>query len=651
MRANTMKIPSLPKCLHRQKKQAKNRKWTAIKDDQRVMAVILAALSCVNMGVSAAYQPIRYKTIELKTAPASGEADTPAAIATASNAVTETAKETERDWIPSPSEINLFHVFSEGETKTDPEDSLGGQIFKKLMKQDNDWAGAVYGYSGLTPAALTEKIGISKACIIGDYNPEDKKQVADDPTTWIIGSFRNVWFRTEDGDGNTISPYSNIPQIMSLANVYSYYHDPEDPEAFWNYCGELWKASHYYTLVISDIYHCSGCVSVDETESTGNLQETDAYADSGMTDSRDNFETGDAQENGADQEGDLQVDGSGTLQENSGADSEADGRMTGQDDRILGLEGGNQEFNGVIFEPGILAPDPAQGSIDENQVENRSESGSQVSGQAGTAAAQNGQSSWQTDMASAQNTQTTAKTRICPGHVDLTIVLRIMGLEEKNDLFSLDQTGNDEKNYVQDGWQGWNGENRQAALQLAEKDWYLKYGLRTSTASVKLPVKTIDVDSYLNNLPSDLSEKRKNLLRVALNSVGRIPYYWGGKPAAFGYDGNYFGTTVSPDSSGRSLRGLDCSGWISWVYWTATGTKLPYESTTGLVNLGRRISAAELEPGDILVRTGQDAHTVMFLGWTQDGKIQCVHETSGSVNNVTISIRDADWPYYIRLVE
>ncbi len=638
-----MKIPSIPRCLHRQKKQAKNKKWTAIKDDQRVMAVILAALSCVNMGVSAAYQPVRYKTIELKTAPSFGEAETPTAIATASNAVTETEKETERDWIPSPSEMNLFHVFSEGETKTDPEDSLGGQIFKRLMKLDNDWAGAVYGYSGLTPAALTEKIGISKACIIGDYNPEDKKQVADDPTTWIIGSFRNVWFRTEDGDGNTISPYSNIPQIMSLANVYSYYHDPEDPEAFWNYCEELWKASHYYTLVISDIYHCSGCVSVDETENTGDLQETDAYADGGMTDSRDNFETGEASGNGAD------------------------------------LEGGNQEFNGVIFEPGILAPDPAQDSISENQVGSSSESDSQASWQTGaasaqnsqsswqtgTSSAQNGQESWQTDTvsvqnsqeswqdgtASAQNTQTAAKTRICPGHVDLTIVLRITGLEEKNDLFSLDQTGNDEKGYVQDGWQGWNGENRRTALQLAEKDWYLKYGLRTSTASVKLPVKTIDVDSYLNNLPSDLSEKRKNLLRVALNSVGRIPYYWGGKPAAFGYDGNHFGTTVSPDSSGRSLRGLDCSGWVSWVYWTATGTKLPYESTAGLVNLGRRISASELEPGDILVRTGQDAHTVMFLGWTQDGKIQCVHETSGSVNNVTISIRDADWPYYIRLVE
>lgn len=613
-----MKIPSIQKCLSRLKKQAKKRQWTAVKDDQRIMAVILAALSCVNMGLSAAYQPVRQKMIELKTAPAPKQAEETLNPASASNAAP--AQTASRDRIPSPEEMNLFHVFPEGETKTDPEGSLGGQIFKKLMEQDNNWAGAVYGYSSLTPAALTEKMGISKACIIGAYNPEDRKQVADDPTTWIIGSFRNVWFRTEDGDGNTISPYSNIPQIMSLANVYSYYHDPEDPNAFWNYCEELWKASHYYTLVISDIYHCSGCVSVDGEDEENTAQTEYDYGDVSETD-----------EAAADSEADLETE--------YGPGVKPDDEKSSQEDPDFDWEEQDSSpgQGGVIFEPGILDSDAVQNSIigepDETILKSESEASSQIG------------------IFSGQNSQNTAKTRICPGHVDLTIVLRITGLDEKNNLFSLDQTGNDEKEYEEDGWQGWNDENRQMALQLAGKDWYLKYGLRTSTASIKLPVKTIDVDSYLNNLPSDLSEKRKSLLRVALNSVGRIPYYWGGKPAALGYDGNHFGTTVSPDSSGRSLRGLDCSGWISWVYWTATGTKLPYESTTGLVSLGRRISAAELEPGDILVRTGQDAHTVMFLGWTQDGKIQCVHETSGSVNNVTISIRDADWPYYIRLVE
>ena len=36
---------------------------------------------------------------------------------------------------------------------------------------------------------------------------------------------------------------------------------------------------------------------------------------------------------------------------------------------------------------------------------------------------------------------------------------------------------------------------------------------------------------------------------------------------------------------------------------------------------------------------------------TADGKIQCIHESSGPVNNVCVSVRDANWPYYRRLIE
>lgn len=57
-------------------------------------------------------------------------------------------------------------------------------------------------------------------------------------------------------------------------------------------------------------------------------------------------------------------------------------------------------------------------------------------------------------------------------------------------------------------------------------------------------------------LPDDLSENRKKVVKYALESVGKIPYYWGGKAAYAGYDKNGFGTVVSPDYKGRVLRGL-----------------------------------------------------------------------------------------------
>ncbi len=556
---NQMKLKQIQDFFCKKIKGKRNRLRSVcrrIGKDQRVMAALLTVLGCANIGVSALYQPVAYKMIDVKTIPATEQSEKSTDVSTPSEAET-TAEEGDSRGL-SVDEMNLFHVFPDGAEDTFPVSSVGGQIFTELTEWDLDWAGAVYSYSHLTPTEMTEKMGISKACIIRDYNPENENHAADDPSTWTIDQFRNVWFLTEDGDGNSISPYSNIFQIMSLANVYSYYQDPDDSEAFLSYCKELWKASHFYTLVISDVYHCSGCVRKSVTEETG------------------------------------------------GSEPETEANPTDAISETTGIS--ETTATGVRIGTESNATPETELAGDEGEL-------------------------------------------FCPGHVDLTIVLKIAGLTEENNLFTLDATGNDENSYTQDGWQGWKEENRQAALRLAEKDWYLEYGLSTELSSPQLPVSTVDVDAYLGDLPFGLSQERKNLLRFALNSVGRVPYYWGGKPSAVGYEGNNFGTAVSPDTEGRSLKGLDCSGWISWVYWSATGKRLPYESTSGLASLGERISREELQPGDILVRTGKDAHTVMFLGWTQDGKIQCVHETSGSVNNVTISIRDADWPYYIRLME
>jgi hypothetical protein len=40
----------------------------------------------------------------------------------------------------------------------------------------------------------------------------------------------------------------------------------------------------------------------------------------------------------------------------------------------------------------------------------------------------------------------------------------------------------------------------------------------------------------------------------------------------------------------------------------------------------------------------------MFLGFTSNGQIQCIHET-GSANNVTIGVMNANWPYYRNLLD
>lgn len=231
--------------------------------------------------------------------------------------------------------------------------------------------------------------------------------------------------------------------------------------------------------------------------------------------------------------------------------------------------------------------------------------------------------------------------KYCPGHVDLTITVKTTGLKEKHNLFALDGTGNQ----AVGNWQGWTEEKQTAAQTLAAQDWQGMYGLASSEFALGNPLTPAEIASYLDLLPEDLSPERRAVITCALNSVGKIPYYYGGKPSTAGLSGNHFASVTSPDYKGRILSGLDCSGWVNWVYWTALGNRMGAASTYEIVRTGRAINSAELRPGDLLVQLGGDSHVVMFLGWNADGTILGVHE-SGSASNVTVGKVHAVWPYY-----
>lgn len=233
----------------------------------------------------------------------------------------------------------------------------------------------------------------------------------------------------------------------------------------------------------------------------------------------------------------------------------------------------------------------------------------------------------------------------CPGHVDLYIRVKILGLNEKKGLFSISRAAEKKE------WEGWTEENSSSVKKISSQDWFADYGLSVSSFSLSTPLTNQEIEQYMNSLPADTSVTRRNIIHFALSSVGRVPYYWGGKASSPGYEGNNFGALIPADDKGRMLKGLDCSGWVSWVYWSATGKRLAGESTSSLCLSGRQISRKELKPGDIIVRTGTGAHVVMFLSWSADGRMNVIHESSTSMNNVSITTMDAPWPYYRKLVE
>lgn len=231
----------------------------------------------------------------------------------------------------------------------------------------------------------------------------------------------------------------------------------------------------------------------------------------------------------------------------------------------------------------------------------------------------------------------------CEGHRNLTLIGIICQLDDANGLFSKEIP-------TEEGWTGWTEELKEKVVALSEQDWNQEYGIVCQVYETKMPLSNAEISSYLAMLPEETSEVRREIIQFALQSVGRVPYYWGGKPSAAGYSKNHFGSPVEPDKNNRTMRGLDCSGWINWVYWSVTGKRLSFEGTVGLSTLGHAISAEEMKPGDVALNTSEDSHIILYLGQDEKGTRYCIHESSQRGTVAVTAIR-SDWEFYRNLLD
>ncbi len=594
---------------------------------------------------------------------------------TTTRAVVETTA-AEEDWIPTPGELNLAYFFPEGADQSDITKSLAGEAFKILMTHDEEWISGIYDFSDVTPAEMAARLGRSGKSVMGRFNPKDSRHDRSNPDTWTINTFKNIRMTAQDGDGNAITPYSNVLQIMSMANLYTYFKGVEDYDLFLSYSKKLWELSHSYTVSMSDVYYCSGCMSEDAERREMEELEAAAKAEALGLATEESMETTDSGSEGGEASSDSAVSASASTsvilagKTTAEKESEAAEAKAAASRAAAVQETVPESTSGVIVSRRNMKETTAAEETPGTAPENSISAPGQTQESAGAASAdsespqnteENGETASETgylsdatpsDLTDADSmSETKEELTDCPGHVDLIIHMKIIGLDEANSLFELDTIGNDNANLEENGWQGWNQYTKASARLLSSQDWFEKYGLTVSSISARNPLTEAEIEAYMTQLPADLSETRRDIIRFALNSVGRVPYYWGGKPSAPNYASNSFGILTTPDYKGRVYKGLDCSGWINWVYWSVTGRRLPYESTSGLAVTGTKIQRNELQPGDIIVRTGADAHVIMFLGWTADGKIQCIHESSAAVNNVTVAVRDANWPYYRKIID
>lgn len=572
-------------------------------------------------------------------------------VSTQSNALMAVSSADTDDWQPTPGYLNLIHYFPEGADQTKKEESYAGQAFKTLMERDADWLNEIYNYADMTPLQLAERLGQSAGSVTGKYNPRDSRHNPDDSATWTINSFKKIRMTVTNGDGQAVSAHSNVVDIMSMANLYSYFNDVNDYDLFLSYAENLWEHSHSHSVSMSGLYYCQGCLSeADDLRELAELEAEALQEEQALAQLAEERQTAEAGNTSA---------GTVAAEEESSTSAVIEAGTVKKEPETTAAETAETEPEstaGVITAGGTRSQTETETSSETagtmETAETATAAATEITPAAlpGAASASNADSSLSEQTDAAPDTSPSVSYH-CPGHVDLIVNVKILGLNETNGLLAQDTIGNNPDNIKENGWPGWNNYTIASAKLHSSQDWFEKYGLTVSVFSMNNPLTESEIEAYMQMLPKDLSQERIDLIHYALSSVGKVPYYWGGKASAPSYSANSFGIMITPDEKGRVLKGLDCSGWINWVYWSSTGKRLPYESTSGLAVVGTRISRDELLPGDIVIRTGTDAHVIMFLGWTEDGRILCIHESSGKVNNVTVAVRDANWPYYRRLID
>lgn len=137
---------------------------------------------------------------------------------------------------------------------------------------------------------------------------------------------------------------------------------------------------------------------------------------------------------------------------------------------------------------------------------------------------------------------------------------------------------------------------------------------------------------------------RRALVETALSLVGRVPYFWGGKSGpGWNEEWNTLKLVTAPGSSTSGTLqpyGMDCTGFIHWVYWTALGTdSLRPAAANSLWYGSEPIDEADLLPGDIVYKdppTVAVNHVGIYLGEGEDGRhiyIHCSYGDGGVVMN------------------
>ena len=150
-----------------------------------------------------------------------------------------------------------------------------------------------------------------------------------------------------------------------------------------------------------------------------------------------------------------------------------------------------------------------------------------------------------------------------------------------------------------------------------------------------------DAAELILNLPADLSEERRAVVKTACSLVGKVNYFWGGKSLVLGWDSRW-GTVQkvwadgSPTTGTYRPYGLDCSGFVDWVFYNVSGGEYVIGHGGGATMQHYyccSISWSEALPGD-LVFYPENSHVGIVGGRDNNGNLLIIHCASSQNGTV-----------------
>lgn len=152
-----------------------------------------------------------------------------------------------------------------------------------------------------------------------------------------------------------------------------------------------------------------------------------------------------------------------------------------------------------------------------------------------------------------------------------------------------------------------------------------------------------EIAAITKNLPADLDEQRKKVVLAAYSLIGKVNYFWGGKSTVIGWDSQW-GTPAKVTDQGSSTTGtvrpfgLDCSGYVAWVFINAAGNtdaaKIIGTGTLSQYAACTSVNWDSAQPGDLAFYSDL-SHVGIVVG-KENGNLLIANCNAGQ-NNVGIT--------------